>query len=67
MKDIVLKYLQENGSITTLQAMKDLGCCDLQHYIMILRKDYEIKDEWKTSVNRFGKKVSYKKYYLCKN
>ena len=64
MKDRVLKYIQDFGSITSKEAFDDLGCCDLQHYIMVLRQDYNIIDEWVSGVNRYGDKVSYKKYML---
>ena len=64
MKDRVLKYIQDFGSITSKEAFEDLGCCDLQHYIMVLRQDYNIIDEWVSGVNRYGDKVSYKKYML---
>ena len=64
MKERILQYIKDFGSITTLEAMKDLGCCDLQHYIMVLRQEYNIIDEWVSGVNRYGDKVSYKKYML---
>lgn len=64
MKDRILQYMREEGSITTLQAMRDLGCCDLQHYIRVLRQEYIIKDEWVSAVNRYGDKVSFKRYFL---
>ena len=64
MKEKILMYLLENGSITTWEAMKELGCADLQHYIMELREEYIIIDEWVHGVNRWGDKIKYKKYYL---
>ena len=64
MKERVLEYIKQFGSITSREAFIDLGCCDLQHYIMVLRKEYNIIDEWISGTNRFGDKVSYKKYML---
>ena len=64
MKDRILKYMKDFGSITTFEAFSELGCCDLQHYIMVLREDYFIKDEWITSKNRYGDKVQFKKYWI---
>lgn len=64
MKERILQYMMEEGSITTLEAMRDLGCCDLQHYIRVLRQEYIIKDEWVKAVNRYGDKVSFKRYFL---
>ena len=48
MKERILQYIKDFESITTLEAMKDLGCCDLQHYIMVLRQEYNIIDEWES-------------------
>lgn len=64
MKERILEYMKQEGSITTLEAMRDLGCCDLQHYIRVLRQEYNIKDEWISGVNRYGDKVQYKKYFI---
>lgn len=64
MKDRILKYIQDFGSITTKQAMNDLGCCDLQHYIMVLREEYLILDEWVYAKNRYDEKVKFKKYWI---
>lgn len=64
MKNRVLDYIQENGSITTKQAFIDLGCTRLSEYIRQLRMTYKIDDEWVDSKNRFGEKVRYKRFYL---
>ena len=65
MKERILNYILQHGSITTLEAVLDLGCCDLQHYIMVLkRENYLIKSEWIKGINRYGEKVAYKKYML---
>ena len=64
MKNRVLEYIQKNGSITSLEAVTELGCCDLQHYIMVLRQEHDIKDEWVNGVNRYGEATHYKRYYL---
>ncbi len=64
MKDRILKYMHDFGSITTREALADLGCCDLQHYIMVLREEYYVNDEWVYSSNRWGEKVKYKRYWI---
>lgn len=57
----ILKYILKNGSITTLEAMQNLCCLDLQRYIMLLRnKGYLIEDIWVKSTK--GKR--YKKYFI---
>ena len=64
MKDRVLKYMQDFGSITTFQAFTDLGCTRLSEYIRQIRLDRVVLDEWITTTNRYGEKVQYKKYRL---
>lgn len=64
MREIILKYIQDYGSITTYQAFIDLGCSRLSEYIRQLRMTYDIEDEWIHTVNRYGKKIKYKKYWL---
>ncbi len=64
MKERVLNYIKDFGSITTFQAFTDLGCTRLSEYIRQLRLEYEIDDEWQKTLNRYGDKVEYKKYFF---
>ena len=64
MKNRVLNYIIEFGSITTKQAFEDLGCTRLSEYIRQLRQEMEIDDEVLTGTNRYGEKVFWKRYYL---
>ena len=64
MREKVLDYINEFGSITTFQAFMDLGCTRLSEYIRELRLEYNINDEWIHTTNRYGKKIKYKKYYM---
>lgn len=65
MEDRILKHLQDNGSITSWEAIKEYGCTRLSHYIWLLRKqEYNITDEEIKSVNRYGDAVYFKRYYL---
>lgn len=64
MKDRVLRYMQDFGSITTFQAFTDLGCTRLSEYIRQIRQDHIVTDEWVSTTNRYGEKVQYKKYRL---
>ena len=64
-KEMVLDYLRKHGSITTLESMKKLLILDLQSNIRYLRNEgYDITDEYITKKNIYGKKTSFKKYYL---
>lgn len=66
MRERVLAYISEFGSITTMQAFIDLGCTRLSEYIRQLRLEYTIDDEWIKTKNRFGKTVYFKKYFMRK-
>lgn len=61
----IIEYMQKNGSITTLQAMNDLGCMRLSSRISELKKQgYNIKSEYVEGKNRYQEKVYYKRYSL---
>lgn len=64
MREKVLNYIQEFGSISTYEAFIDLGCTRLSEYIRQLRINFDIEDTWIKTTNRFGKKTRYKKYFL---
>lgn len=67
MKNRILNYMLEFGSITTKQAFEDLGCTRLSEYIRQLRIDMKIDDEVLTGVNRYGEKVFWKRYFIRKD
>lgn len=61
----VLSYMRRNGSITTLDAMLDLGVLRLASRISELKKDgYIIKRDWVKVKNRFGEECSILRYSL---
>lgn len=64
MRERVLNYIKDFGSITTFEAFTELGCTRLSEYIRQLRIDYHIADEWVSTTNRYGEKVQYKKYWI---
>jgi hypothetical protein len=64
MKNRVLNYILEFGSITTRDAFIDLGCTRLSEYIRQLRLDYDVEDETETGINRYGEKTYYKRYFI---
>ena len=65
MKEKVLQYMIDFGSITTYQAFTDLGCTRLSEYIRQLRQTHHIADRWLETTNRYGDKVRFKKYFLA--
>ena len=61
----VLKYIEQFGSITPMEAFRDLGITKLATRISeLIDEGYQIKKEWVSSTNRYGEKVRYKKYSL---
>lgn len=67
-KQRIIKYIQDFGSITALEAMKDLGITQLGARIDGLQKDgYSFKKVWERSKNRYGEPVDYKRYSLEEN
>ena len=61
----IVKYCNDFGSITTLQAFQDLGVTRLASRINDLKNQgYVIKSQFVTSKNRYGEAVSYKKYEI---
>lgn len=61
----VLMYMREYGSITSLEAFRDLGITRLSGVIFDLRKDHAIGSTTESSRNRYGEKTSYSRYYLA--
>lgn len=63
--DRVLDYIKKFGSITTLEAFRDLGVTRLSARIYELRnRNIEIVSTSLTSKNRYGEKCTYAKYSL---
>lgn len=61
----VLAYMEENGSITTQQAARELGMTELRSRISEIRRaGFAIRKEWETAKNKFGESVSFCRYSL---
>lgn len=61
--DMILRYMQETGSITPWEAMREFGCMRLGARIWDLKKrGFEIQTEMVTDQNRYGKRVSFARY-----
>lgn len=64
-KKMVLEYIREFGSITSLDAFKDLGITRLSAVIFDLREDgFDIFTDWEQGKNRFGHPTRYARYSL---
>jgi len=63
--DRIKDYMMEHGSISTLEAMQELGCMRLASRIHDLKQEgCEIGDEWESKKNRYGEPVKFKRYTL---
>ena len=65
--DMILRYMQDIGSITPWEAMREFGCMRLGARIYDLkRKGEKICKVTEHRINRFGKDVAYARYSLAK-
>lgn len=64
MKDRILQWLKDYGTITSWEAIQQLGCTRLSEYIRQLRQEHNITDVWLERVNRYGEPIKYKQYIL---
>lgn len=63
--DMIINYIKEFGSITTLDAFRDLGVTRLASRIHDLKEQgYDFKRETIRSENRYGEPVHYMRYSL---
>ena len=63
--EMILDYIAEFGSISPLEAVRDLGCMRLASRISDLkRQGYPIQSKFEPFTNRYGKKSHYKRYSL---
>ena len=63
----VLNYMQNFGSISSLEAFKDLGVTRLSAVIFCLKqKGYAIGSQTEKCKNRYGEPVHFARYRLVK-
>lgn len=64
-REMIIKYIKDFGSITPMEAFRDLGITKLATRVSEMRKDgieFEITKE--VSKNRYGKSCSFARYKL---
>ena len=63
--EMILDYIEEFGSITPLEAIRDIGCYRLASRVSDLRKKgYPIKTKMVSVPNRYGGKSNVARYSL---
>jgi hypothetical protein len=64
----VLNYMLNFGSISSMEAFRDLGVTRLSAVIFNLkRKGFNITSTTESTVNRFGESVHYSRYTVKQN
>ena len=59
----IIEYIQENGSITPLDALKEIGCMRLASRMCDIKKmGYAVNKKMETATNRNGERVMYARY-----
>lgn len=63
----IIDYIERFGSITTLDAFKDLAITRLSARIFNIKNmGYKVTSIRETSKNRFGEDVNYSRYFIEK-
>lgn len=64
----IVDYIERKGSISPLEAFRDLGITKLATRISEMRRFEGIKfqQEYEEAPNRYGKTARYMRYYLLK-
>ena len=66
-KELIQAHLRRYGSITDVKAREYYGTTRCSEYIRQLREEGEpIITEWRTGRNRYGRKVRFGVYVLCR-
>lgn len=61
----VLKYMRDFGSITQLEAIRDISCMRLAARIDDLKREgHVIRSDTETGKNRYGENTRYARYRL---
>lgn len=63
----ILDYINETGSITALEAVRELGVLQLSSRLVELERDGIVfNKERESALNRFGERVYYIRYSIAK-
>lgn len=65
-RERIISYINEFGSITALEAVRDLGVLQLSARLVELeRSGYRFAKKQESSLNRYGEKVYYTRYSIA--
>lgn len=61
----ILQYIEENGSITQLDALREFGCMRLASRMCDIKKmGYAVTKRMEKSNNRYGDPITYARYFI---
>lgn len=62
----ILQYIEDTGSVTQMDALREFGCMRLASRMSDIKKmGYPVKMEMEKSKNRYGEPVHYARYSIC--
>ena len=62
----ILKYIEEQGSISQLEALETFGCMRLASRMCDIKKmGYNVTKRMEKKKNSYGEPISYARYSLC--
>lgn len=65
---LIIEYMREHGSITTYEAYEQLGITKLTTRISELyAAGFDIRQRSESGLNRYGKTVTYNRYWLVED
>ena len=63
--DAAIEYMREHGSLTSLEALTELGILSFPKRVCEIKaRGFYIKDKWEKGVSRYGTTYRIKRYYL---
>lgn len=66
-KERVLDYMDEFGSISALEAFRDLGIMQLSARLVELEKEgHHFNKKQESALNRYGERIYYTRYSIAK-
>ena len=64
--DRILQYIEENGSITQLDALREFGCMRLASRMCDIKKmGYPVTKRMEKANNRYGDPITYARDTIC--
>lgn len=63
--DRILQYIEETGSITQLDALREFGCMRLASRMCDIKKmGYPVTKRMEKAHNRYGDQITYARYFI---